>query len=126
KLIADIRSIASEASRAGEGNDAVLLGEFSGTWGVRQLYRIPRDARLEHLSLIGGTGTGKSTQATCYALQDIVAPSRLGLLMLDVKDTLVLSFAQHIPEHRIRDVLLFDAADRAYVPAFNPLAAVSP
>ena len=33
-----------------------------------------------------------------------------------MKDTLVFAFAQHIPEQRVPDVLLFDAADRSYIP----------
>ena len=60
----------------------MLLGEVKGTWGAHHSFRIPRDARLEHLSLVGGTGSGKSTQAARYALQDVAAPSRPGLLIV--------------------------------------------
>jgi hypothetical protein len=74
--------------------------------------------------VFGPTGSGKSTQLLNLAVQNAALPSRPGMLVIDLKDSLVAETAVRLPPHRQYDVLLFDPADRAFPPAFNPLANV--
>jgi len=110
-------------AQADIAHGAVLLGERPGLL-LPTLHRVPRASRLRHLLLTGGTGSGKSTLLQHLACQDAAAPGRLGLLCIDIKDDLAPSIAARLPASREDDVLLFDPADTAYPPAFNPLASV--
>src|SRR5207245_1549297 len=47
-----------------------------------------------------------------------------GVMVVDIKDDLVLDIAKRVPEDRLNDVVLFDPADAAFPPAFNPFADV--
>jgi hypothetical protein len=58
--------------------------------------------------------------------QDVEAPGNPGLLCIDVKDDLILDIAAQVSAKRRAEVLLFDPADAAFPPAFNPLAGVPP
>lgn len=104
----------------------VAVGVGSGVLGVRRPHVIERAARVRHLAVFGPTGSGKSTVLQNLVLQDAAAPHRPGLLVVDVKDDLVLGIAARLPAEARERVLLFDPADRAFPPAFNPLAGVPP
>lgn len=116
------RGWAQAAVQAG----AVTLGESIGMLGVRQPHLVPRASRVRHLAVFGPTGSGKSTVLKNLVCQDAAAPGRPGLLCIDIKDDLVTEIAAQLPPDRVGDVLLFDPADTAFPPAFNPLADVPP
>lgn len=78
----------------------------------------PRDS-LEHLHLIGPTGSGKSTAMLHLILSDINAGR--SVLVLDPKTDLVNDVLMRIPEKRIKDVIIIDPSDSCPC-GFNPLA----
>lgn len=78
----------------------------------------PRDS-LEHLHLIGPTGSGKSTAMLHLILADIHAGR--SVLVLDPKADLVNDVLMRIPEERTKDVVVIDPSDSAPC-GFNPLA----
>lgn len=78
----------------------------------------PRDS-LEHLHLIGPTGSGKSTAMLHLILSDINAGR--SVLVLDPKSDLVNDVLMRIPEKRVGDVVIIDPSDSCPC-GFNPLA----
>lgn len=78
----------------------------------------PRDS-LEHLHLIGPTGSGKSTAMLHLILSDINAGR--SVLVLDPKTDLVNDVLMRIPEKRVGDVVIIDPSDPCPC-GFNPLA----
>ena len=78
----------------------------------------PHDS-LEHLHLIGPTGSGKSTAMLHLILADITAGR--SVLVLDPKADLVTSILERIPEERVGDVAIIDPSDSCPC-GFNPLA----
>ncbi|MDE7415062.1 MAG: type IV secretion system DNA-binding domain-containing protein [Lachnospiraceae bacterium] len=78
----------------------------------------PRDG-LEHVHLIGPTGSGKSTAMLHLILADIKAGR--SVLVIDPKADLVNDILARIPENRIADVVVLDPSDSCPV-GFNPLA----
>ncbi|MDE5823129.1 MAG: type IV secretion system DNA-binding domain-containing protein, partial [Lachnospiraceae bacterium] len=78
----------------------------------------PRDG-LEHVHLIGPTGSGKSTAMQHLILADIKAGR--SVLVIDPKADLVNDILARIPENRIADVVVLDPSDSCPV-GFNPLA----
>jgi hypothetical protein len=111
------------ATAAKIASGQVVLGEQPGTFG-RKPFTIPRETRVRHLFVDGPTGAGKTTLLQNLVYQDALAPQHPGLLVIDVKDNLVGELAALLPPDRAADVLLFDPADTASPPAFNPLADV--
>lgn len=79
--------------------------------------------RLRHSYVIGASGTGKSTLLLNMILQDINAGA--GCALLDPHADLVDQVLERIPENRLEDVVLLDAADEAYPVGFNILQAHS-
>lgn len=78
----------------------------------------PRDS-LEHLHMIGPTGSGKSTAMQHLILADIRAGR--SVLVIDPKADLVDDILARIPEKRMDEVVVLDPSDSC--PAgFNPLA----
>ena len=91
--------------------------------GVRNGVWLPDQLRLNHCHVIGGTGSGKSTLLALLAAQDIEAGR--GVAVIDPHGDLIDLLIPYIPEHRRKDVILFDPTDEEYAIAFNPLAASS-
>lgn len=83
----------------------------------RSLSIAPKDA-LEHTTLLGPTGSGKSTAMQHLILSDIRAGR--SVLVLDPKADLVTDLLERIPEERKDDVVVIDPSDPAPV-GFNPL-----
>ena len=98
----------------------VVIGENVHRGQVRKV-AIPPDIRARHCYIAGGSGTGKSTLLANMILQDIAAGHGVGLL--DPHGDLVKVVARRIPETRINDVVLFNAADTEYPFALNILEA---
>lgn len=64
--------------------------------------------RLQHLYLLGPTGTGKSTLIANMAIQD--AQTGRGLVVVDPKSDLIDDILARLPESRHEDVILLDPA----------------
>ncbi|MCG3165585.1 MAG: hypothetical protein POELPBGB_01353 [Bacteroidia bacterium] len=77
--------------------------------------------RLRHMHVIGSTGTGKSN----FLLQSIIQDIHLGngLCVLDPHGDLIEKAIQHIPENRIKDVVLLDPSDTDFPIGLNLLFA---
>lgn len=75
--------------------------------------------RLQHVYLLGKTGTGKTTVLQNLALQDI-ATGR-GCCFVDPHGDAVSWLLERIPPDRIEDVTLFNPADEAYPLGYNLL-----
>lgn len=79
------------------------------------------DDRLRHMLAQGPTGVGKSTLIARMALQDITRGH--GVIVIDPKSDLIDEILSRIPESRIDDVVVVDAANIDHPIGFNLLAA---
>lgn len=79
--------------------------------------------RSRHMHVIGASGTGKSTFLLNSIIQDL--ENGHGCALLDPHGDLVDAVLDRIPEHRIKDVILFNPADEEYPVGFNILSAHS-
>ena len=77
--------------------------------------------RLQHLWLLGPTGTGKSTLMATMALQDADAGN--GLLVIDPKADLCDDILARLPEERLNDVIVLNPAATDRPVGFNILQA---
>lgn len=79
--------------------------------------------RMLHTYIVGKTGAGKTNLMTALILQDI--HNGRGCAVFDVHGDLLVNIINHIPGHRIKDVLHIDIADPFMNYRYNPLKKVS-
>ncbi|MDP3764042.1 MAG: type IV secretion system DNA-binding domain-containing protein [bacterium] len=103
-------------------NDGPYLGwnEFRSE---QTIVRIAPDDRRRHSYIIGQTGTGKSTLLQEMIRQDVEMGN--GIAVLDPHGDLVEYTLSHIPQHRWKDVILFDPSDIERPIGINMLEAAS-
>ncbi len=82
-------------------------------------FGIKRSDRRRHLYAVGKSGSGKSKFLELLIKEDF--DSGQGVAVLDPHGDLVDNVMRYIPEHRIKDVVLFDPSDTDFPIAFNPL-----
>lgn len=100
------------------------IGE--GTLFARTNYRgeshefgiLPRDKR-RHAYIIGRTGTGKTSLMRNMIVSDIMAGEGVGLI--DPHGETAEFILDHIPAHRVEDVIYFNPGDIEYPVGFNPI-----
>jgi len=114
----DIRELPPEIVK----DEGLLLGVSHEASGSTSISLSPTE-RLRHMHLIGASGTGKSTLIANSIIQDIQAGH--GVALLDPHGDLVEQVLNHIPEERIKDVIIFDPADSEFPVGFNMLSARS-
>ena len=85
----------------------------------RQAFGIMADARLRHVAIVGKTGMGKSTLLERLIISDMRSGRGVGLI--DPHGDLADAVLGAVPKNRTGDVVLLDAGDREFPPAFNPL-----
>jgi hypothetical protein len=95
-----------------------VLGESTAPGEDRRLGLSIGDA-LQHLHLIGPTGTGKSTLLANLICQDIDAGR--GVVVIEPKGDLVQDVLARIPTDRIDDVVVLDPTESNYPIGLNPL-----
>jgi len=78
----------------------------------------PKD-RLQHIYCLGKTGVGKSTLLINMAIDDIQKGH--GICVIDPHGDTADTILRHIPEHRKKEVVYFNATDQIQPPVFNPL-----
>lgn len=75
--------------------------------------------RQKHMYVIGKTGTGKTTLLMSSIYQDMV--NGKGLAVLDPHGDMFRELLAIVPEHRRKDVVVFDPSDRNYPVGLNIL-----
>jgi hypothetical protein len=88
------------------------------TFGIKNL------DRRHHMYTIGKTGTGKTTMLENMAIADIREGK--GVAIVDPHGDFVDRVLDFIPPERIKDVVVFNPADRKYPIGFNLLESVDP
>lgn len=108
---------------AGNDDGEVIVGRTAFRSDDR-IFGLRREDRRRHVHIVGRTGVGKTTLLLSQLYGDIMRGQGVGLIDPhgDLADTLL----RLVPKHRTNDVVLFDAADRDYAIAFNPLACSDP
>jgi DNA helicase HerA-like ATPase len=84
-----------------------------------EVFGIKPADRLHHIYCLGKTGMGKSHLLVNMALDDIAKGHPI--CILDPHGDTVSAILSRMPEHRKKDIVHFNAADKAALPAFNPL-----
>jgi hypothetical protein len=87
--------------------------------GENQLIGITLKQRQKHTYVIGKTGTGKTTLLTSSIYQDML--NGKGLAVLDPHGDMFQELLSIIPEHRQKDVVIFDPSDDEYPIGLNIL-----
>jgi len=85
-------------------------------------FGIKRSDRRRHLYTVGKSGSGKSKLLEMLIKADF--DDGKGVAVLDPHGDLVDNVMRYIPEHRIKDVILFDPSDTEFPIAFNPLETI--
>lgn len=85
-------------------------------------FGIKQPDRLQHLYVIGQTGTGKSTLLHRMATQDIEAGR--GIAVIDPHGDLAERLMGMMPTHRLADVVYLNAPDASEPFGYNPVAKV--
>jgi len=101
-----------------EKDDLTILGTTDYR-AEKLAFWIRKEDKLRHVYIVGKTGTGKSTFISNMVKSDMLTGN--GLALLDPHGDLVETVLEHIPTHRINDVILFDVADTDYPIGFNLL-----
>ncbi|MEO8649277.1 MAG: type IV secretion system DNA-binding domain-containing protein [Acidobacteriota bacterium] len=129
-----VRSDKFEAERATKAAPPLTLGSENEKTGSVTLGNNPHEGetrrvslsdklRSRHVHVIGTTGSGKSTLLLHLIKQDMERGS--GLCVIDPHGDLVDDIVGHIPEYRVKDVILFDPSDAEFPVGFNILHAHS-
>ena len=75
--------------------------------------------RLRHMYIVWKTGTWKSRFLTSLMIDDL--KQWKWMWVIDPHGDLIEDIMEHIPEHRIKDVIIFDPTDEKFPFCFNPL-----
>jgi hypothetical protein len=92
-------------------------------YGITQTIGLTIEERLKHIHVLGSTGSGKSNLLTYLIKQDIESGN--GCCVIDPHGDLIDSIIGHIPQHRLKDVILIDPSDIEYSIGLNLLSAKS-
>lgn len=88
-----------------------------------RIFGIKRDDRTRHMYVVGKTGMGKTNLLENMAIQDI--RNGEGVCYVDPHGESAEKLLKAVPNHRINDVVYFNAADTEFPVAFNILEAVA-
>lgn len=85
-------------------------------------FGVTRADRRRHLYIVGKSGVGKSKLLELLVISDILNGEGVGVL--DPHGDLIDNVLKYVPEHRVKDVIVFNPADMAYPIGFNPIESV--
>src|SRR5580704_10421423 len=91
---------------------------------TNQKFGIKDRDRLQHIYVIGKSGTGKSTLLENMAISDINRGN--GLCIIDPHGDIAEDILKHIPAGRKQDLIYFNATEQNKPIAFNPLKGIHP
>jgi hypothetical protein len=80
--------------------------------------------RRRHLYVLGKSGNGKSCLLQLLVKADI--DNGFGCAVLDPHGDLTDEILKTIPQHRLKDVVIFDPSDTEHPPSFNPMIPIRP
>ncbi len=103
--------------------DVSLFG-LSNFRGRQLKFGIKRRDRGRHFYIIGQTGAGKSMLLQLLTLSDVYHD--IGFAIVDPHGDYATDIMKYIPEHRVKDVVYFNATDREHPMAFNPMEVTDP
>ncbi len=106
-----------------EAGEVSLFG-LTNFRGRHLKFGIKRADRGRHMYVIGQTGAGKTFLLQLLTLSDIYHDQ--GFAIIDPHGDYATDILKYIPEHRIKDVVYFDATDRDNPMAFNPMEVTDP
>ena len=103
------------------------LGEIADPqYRTKQQLLVPPKVRENHLAVFGTTGAGKSTLLRNMIAWDILE-SGIGVTVVDPHGALIEDvIANHIPRHRLNDVIYFSPKEATRALGLNVLEAVRP
>ncbi len=87
--------------------------------GENQIFGIKKKDKRRHTYIIGRTGTGKTSLMRNMIVSDILAGEGVGLI--DPHGETAEFILDHIPAHRVEDVIYFNPGDVEYPVGFNPI-----
>ncbi len=87
----------------------IILGK-SVYRGVEKFVRFKKEDRTRHQYVVGKSGSGKSVLLWNQAIQDIANGE--GVCVVDPHGDLIDDVASCVPKERVKDVILFDPADK--------------
>jgi energy-coupling factor transporter ATP-binding protein EcfA2 len=103
------------------GNDITPIG-ITNYRSTNKKFGIKDKDRLQHIYVIGKSGTGKSTLLENMAISDVERGN--GLCVIDPHGDIAESIVKRIPKGRLQDLIYFNATDSDNPIAFNPLKGV--
>lgn len=98
-----------------------------GTINYRDLstkFGIKTFDRRRHLYVVGKSGSGKSCLLQLLVRNDM--DRGLGCAVIDPHGDLIDDIMKLVPQHRAKDVVIFDPSDVNFPPSFNPMDPVRP
>lgn len=104
-------------------SEYIALGERE-EWGHKVPFSISTADRRQHVYTLGKSGTGKTTLLKNMILQDIEAGHGIGVI--DPHGDLANEILDHIPSHRIEDVVYFNPDDAEYPIGLNLIEHMPP
>lgn len=87
-------------------------------------FGIKRFDRRRHLYTVGKSGSGKSCMMQLLVQNDI--NNGFGCAVLDPHGDLIDDILRLVPQHRTKDVVIFDPSDTNFPPSFNPMLSFKP
>lgn len=87
--------------------------------GANEMFGIKKRDKRRHTYIIGRTGTGKTVMMRNMIVSDILAGEGVGLI--DPHGETAEFILDHIPAHRVEDVIYFNPGDVEFPVGFNPI-----
>jgi hypothetical protein len=106
-----------------ESNGITPIG-ITNFRNTNQRFGIKDKDRLQHIYVIGKSGTGKSTLLENMAISDIERGN--GMCLIDPHGDIATDILNYIPKGRLNDLIYFNATDLENPIAFNPLKGIHP
>ena len=106
-----------------QGSEITPIG-ITNFRNINKKFGIKDKDRLQHIYVIGKSGTGKSTLLENMAISDIERDN--GLCIIDPHGDIAEDVLKYIPKGREQDLIYFNATNMENPIGFNPLKGIHP